>query len=208
MSTLDHKDALDAARRHTILQSWRSLGGTGVAWTGRERVAIVAEARRARRGDPPSGELDAAPTRAVRTIASAPWTIRGPWVESLIDAGMKMDQYVEAVGVVARAVAIDTFLRSLGLDEEQLPDPEEGVPTEAVDERARGVRAWVPMVGGASITQALSLVPSENKALEALHGALYLTYDEMSDPNPGKDLTRPQMELVAARTSAINECFY
>jgi hypothetical protein len=207
MSSREMEDGLDAAQRDTILQSWRSLGSPGAAWTGRERVAMVAEARRARRDDPVTGELDEATTRAVRTIASAPWTIRGPWVESLAAGGMKM-HHVEAVGVVARAVAIDTFLESLGLDEEQLPDPEDGMPTGAVDERARRVRAWVPTVGRASITQALSLVPSENTTLEMLHGALYLRYEEMSDPNPGKDLTRPQMELVAARTSAINECFY
>jgi hypothetical protein len=182
MSSLEMEDGLDAAPRDTILQSWRSLGSPGVAWTGRERVAMVAEARRARRDDPVTGELDPATTRAVRTIASAPWTIRGCWVESLTADGMKMHQYVEAVGVVARAVAIDTFLESLGLDEEQLPDPEDGTPTGAVDERARRMRAWVPTVGGASITQALSLVPSENTALETLHGALYLTYEEMSDP--------------------------
>lgn len=199
---------LDAAQRDTILQSWRSLGIPGAAWTGSQRVAIVVEARSARRNEPVTGALDETTTRAVRTIASAPWTIRGPWVESLVADGMAMHQYVEAVGVVARAVAIDTFLQSLGLDEEQLPNAEDGMATGALDERARRVRAWVPMMGGASITQALSLVPSENTALETLHGALYLTFEEMSDPDPGKDLTRAQMELVAARTSAVNECFY
>jgi hypothetical protein len=64
------------------------------------------------------------------------------------------------------------------------------------------------MVGGASITQALSLVPTANAELERLHGTLYLTFEEMSEVEPGKDLSRPQMELVAARTSAHNECFY
>ena len=207
MSTLDDS-GLDAAQRDTIVKSWRSLGSPGAAWTGRERVAIVAEARSARRDEPVTGELDETTTRAVRTMASAPWTIRGTWLESLVADGLTMAQYVEAAGVVARTVAIDTFLASLGLDEAQLPDPEDGMPTEAIDERARRVQAWVPMVGGASITQALSLVPSENTALETLHGALYLTYEEMSDPTPGKALTRPQMELIAARASAINECFY
>jgi len=63
-------------------------------------------------------------------------------------------------------------------------------------------------LGGASITQALSLVPAENAALEQLHGHLYLTFGEMSDPAVSKGLSRSQMELVAARTSAHNECFY
>lgn len=64
------------------------------------------------------------------------------------------------------------------------------------------------MVGTASITQALSLVPAENAALERYHGPMYLTFDEMADPGIERALTRPQMELVAARTSAVNECFY
>jgi hypothetical protein len=208
MTTLAEESRLDAAQRDVILRSWRTLGSPGAGWTGRDRVSMIAEARSAQRNDPVTGDLDEATTEVVRTVASAPWTIRRPWVESLIAGGMKTHQYVEAVGVVARAVAIDSFLQSLGLDPEQLPTPEDATPTGALDERARRVRAWVPMVGGASITQALSLVPSENTALETLHGALYLKFEEMSDPDPGKDLTRAQMELVAARTSAINECFY
>ncbi len=207
MTTL-RESGLDSAQTDTIFQSWKSLGSPGPTWTGSERVTIVAEARSVRRNEPVTGELDEPTTRAVRAIASAPWTIRRPWVESLVADGLEMQRYVEAVGVVARSVAIDTFLESLGLEEEHPPAPEDGMATGVIDERAGRVRAWVPMVGGASITQALSLVPSENTALEALHGALYLTFEEMSDPDPGKDLTRPQMELVAARTSAINECFY
>ena len=54
----------------------------------------------------------------------------------------------------------------------------------------------------------LSAVPAEMAALEALHGPAYLAYDEMQDPAHTRGLTRAQMELVAARTSAINECFY
>jgi len=64
------------------------------------------------------------------------------------------------------------------------------------------------MVGGASIVQALSAVPSEAEAQEDMHGPLYLTYAQMQDLQFVRGLTRPQMELVAARTSALNECFY
>ena len=35
-----------------------------------------------------------------------------------------------------------------------------------------------------------------------------LTLEEMADNRFERELSRPQMELVAARTSAINECFY
>ena len=41
-----------------------------------------------------------------------------------------------------------------------------------------------------------------------LHGVLYLSLDEMADPTIEKTLTRAQMELIAARTSLLNDCFY
>ncbi len=53
-------------------------------------------------------------------------------------------------------------------------------------------------------------LPREAAAVRALHAGLYLDYDEVLDlkRDPGRTLTRPQMELVAARTSWLNECFY
>jgi alkylhydroperoxidase family enzyme len=146
--------------------------------------------------------------RAARKVAARPASIRRHWVDALVRDGLDPARYVELVGIVSRAVAIDTVLEALGLEVEPLPQPVAGDPSEDVDQRAGKVKAWVPMVGGASITQALSMVPAENAKLEALHGALYLSFEEMADPKPGKELTRPQMELVAARTSAYNECFY
>lgn len=189
-------------------ERWRRLGEAGGRWTGAERVAMVREARAARDGVPPCGDLDSLATRAVRTVAAHPASIREHWVDSIISDGLDPASYVELVAVVSRAVAIDTVCESLGVSREPPPAPLAGDPTEEIDPRARRVKAWVPMVGGTSITQALSLVPTENTELEHLSGALYLTFEEMADARPDRALTRPQMELVAARTSAINECFY
>lgn len=187
---------------------WHRLGSPGATWTGAERVAMTAEARSARSGTEPTGDLDPVTTRAVRTVAGRPADIRRGWVSDLVDDGLDHARYVELVGVVSRAVAIDTLLEALALEVEPLPEPLAGEPSRDIDDRARLGKAWVPMVGGASITQALSLVPAENAELERLHGPLYLTFKEMSDPAIHKGLSRPQMELVAARTSAHNECFY
>ena len=52
------------------------------------------------------------------------------------------------------------------------------------------------------------VVPAEAEAQDDLHGSMYLTQDQMSDPSFERGLTRAQMELVASRTSALNECFY
>lgn len=189
-------------------ERWRRLGEAGARWTGAERVAMIRDARATRDGESPSGDLDGVATRAVQAVAARPASIRKHWVDSIIADGMEPASYVELVAVVSRTVAIDTTVESLGLDREPPPGPVAGEPTDEIDSRAGRVKAWVPMVGGASITQALSLVPAENAELERLHGALYLTFEEMADPRPDKALTRPQMELVAARTSAFNECFY
>ena len=65
---------------------------------------------------------------------------------------------------------------------------------------------YVPQIG-----RALSLVPAEVRTLQALSALHYMELDHVIDPTyvpPGRKLDRPQMELIAARVSAINECFY
>ena len=189
-------------------QTWANLATPGAVWAGADRVAIAKEARRARNQDPPAYELPAAGIEAVRLLASDPATARRGWVENLVRAGLNQANYIELLGITARLVAVDTFYEALGLPLAPLPEPRPGLPTGEVSTTARPGRAWLPMVGGTSITQALSLVPSENTELERFHGPMYLTFRQMADPAITRGLTRPQMELVAARTSAVNECFY
>ena len=64
------------------------------------------------------------------------------------------------------------------------------------------------MVGPTSIIQALSLVPAESAAQREIHGPLYMSYEQMADYGFRRTLDRAQMELIAARVSAVNECFY
>lgn len=189
--------------------AWLHMGGPGATWTGAERVTLAAEARSARGGGP--GESQRLPGPAVdaaRAIAASPSSVRRTWIESLIARGLEISQYVEIVGIVSRLVATDTFFEAMGLPHLDLPDPSPGLPSGDVNGEARSGRAWVPMAGPRSITQALSLVPAEHAELARFHGPMYLTFEEMDDPQIAKGLSRPQMELVAARTSALNECFY
>jgi hypothetical protein len=189
-------------------RSWAVLASPGTVWTGAQRLAIVAEARRARTGETPAGDLPPAAGDAARLLAAHPATARREWVEGLADRGLDEPHYVELLGVVSRLAAIDSFHEALGLPLAEIPDPRPGEPSGAVSDLARSGKGWVPMVGGTSIIQALSLVPAENEELERFHGPMYLFYDEMPNPHVTRGLTRPQMELVAARTSALNECFY
>jgi hypothetical protein len=52
-------------------------------------------------------------------------------------------------------------------------------------------------------------VPGEVRQLQDLSEAHYLRIDEVIDPRARLPaLSRAQMELIAGRVSALNECFY
>ena len=189
-------------------REWSRLAAPGSYWSGRQRIEMAATAREARAGSRNgNSSLPAAAEEAASLLGARPAGTSRSWVEStVVDLGS--GPYIEIVGVVSRAVAVDTFHRAIGSPLPRLPEPVAGDPTGINDPAARSGPAWVPMVGGASIVGALSAVPPEAEAQEDMHGPLYLTYQQMQDLEFVRGLSRPQMELVAARTSAINECFY
>ena len=118
---------------------------------------------------------------------------------------------------------------SIGVESPELPAPLPGEPTRTRPGTARIDDAWVPQIpsgeaGGAEWTalygdrefvpqigRALSLVPAEVEALNAVSRSHYMSIDHVPDPSysePERALDRMQMELVASRISALNECFY
>lgn len=204
--------------RQIMARQWLQLAQPGTWWTGQQKVAIVATARAERRrqslGDPDSIADSIAdsinePTRqAAGTVAARAGTITQATVEDWFAQGLDPLAYVELVGLVARTTAIDTAVIGLGGPLEPLPDPAGGEPSQVVLASAKRRSAWVPMVGGAGATTALSAIPAEDRAQEELHGALYLTYQEMGSFTINKGLSRSQMELVASRTSLHNDCYF
>lgn len=182
----------------------------GTWWTAAQRVAIAATARAARAGGPvPANRvLPAAAVDVAAAVAVRAHTITADTVDQADTGGVRAEAFVEIVGVVARTAAIDTTARGIGAEPVAFPDPTPGAPTNRTQPDARRRSAFVPMVGGAGATTALSAVDAECAAQEDLHGALYLTYAEMDDLAIVKGLPRWQLELVAARTSLINQCFF
>lgn len=184
-------------------RDWDRLRTPGTWWSGPERVALAGTARTSES----SAEIPARANEASNTIARRPASPTRSWVEEI--AGEIGDEhYVELVGIVSRLSAIDSFHRAIGVTLEPLPEPLAGEPSRKEEPGAGRNPSWVPATSGASIVYALSLVPAEMVAQEDLHGPLYLTYEGMSDLAYVGGLSRAQMELVAARTSAVNECFY
>lgn len=190
---------------------WDRLAGPGTWWTGAQRVAIAQVARDSYRGTDPAADPDLpeAATLAASLLSRKPAAVTAELIQGWESVGLDSNRYVELVAIVSQVTAIDTFHRALGIHLEPLPTPQLGDPSERLpDTPAKLTRAWVPMVGPPTIPTSLSAVPAEMVALEQLHGPMYLRYEEMSDPAIRKGLSRAQQELVAARTSAINECFF
>lgn len=164
---------------------------------------------------------------AVHRITTDPARLTRAWVEGLIHEDFGYGHYVEMVSVIVTLISIDTVHRALGLPLEPLPEPRYGEvdrywpPGAAIDV------AWVPMIYPENLTEweadiyfgapqtghvirALSLVPDAVRWLERLSEAHYLSVPKVMDFTCCGRLTlsRPQIELVAARTSRLNDCFY
>ncbi len=195
--------------REAFRREWSYLASPGTWFSGEERIAVAAEARRAMAGEPSGDELPAAVAEVVRTVAAHSPLISAEWVAGLQGDGLDLPGYVEIIGVVARLSAVDLFHIALGMPLEPLPSPLLGEPSRRPPPTDVVVgKSFVPMVQRVSIPQTVSLVPPETSAWQELSDVMYMTLGEMGNPDFRRGLHRTQMELVAARTSQINECFY
>jgi hypothetical protein len=171
------------------------------------------------------GSLPPPAVEAIHRIVTDPGRLSRPWLDSTLAAGLAVEAYVELVGTVAAVISVDSFCRGIGVPPHELPAPEPGEPSRSRPPAAVADEAWVPMIPreGASgaeadlwpegfvpnVARALSLVPDEVRSLKDLAAAHYLDVGRVADATAtGGSLTRPQMELLAARVSVLNQCFY
>ena len=220
--------------RAAHVRSWDRLATAGEWWTGAERISIAAESRRASAlvdglPDPGSGpvELAEAAVYAVHKLIGDLPNVTREWYEATINAeGMSDAHYIELLGVLVHIWSVDELHRALGLELEPLPDPIPGEPTRRRPEGLADHGSWPPTLaaedvaesesdiyGGrprsANVLAAMSLHPDSVRWLNDLFEAHYLSWDDMADMDTKmRALSRPQLELMASRVSALNECFY
>lgn len=158
----------------------------------------------------------------IHRIATDPGRLTQSWYHQVIANGISDSAYVEIVSVVATVVLLDTFARGLGIPAPALPHPIDGEPSHERPASAKLDVAWVPMIGvegpeadlygGGSlipnIGRALSLVPAEARGFFDLSSTHYFSLDDLMDVTKGRAISRSQIELIAARVSALNSCFY
>ncbi len=158
----------------------------------------------------------------VRTDASR---LTASWYHQVIDGGLSEAKYVETIGVIATMVAIDTFTDAMGMARHDLPSPVSGDPSRYRPQGAKPGMAWVPTLApedvteadralyadlsGAHIHRALSLVPAEVLGFFDLDSVQYLPDATLRDfGREYRAITHAQIELLAARVSVLNQCFY
>jgi hypothetical protein len=173
-----------------------------------------------------TGLLPAGVVDVIHRIRSDPARLSRDWFDRVVPEVIADTHYVELVGVVTMMAGMDNFARALGVPPFELPQPAEGQPSRHRPASAKSGTAWVPMIDVAdaagaeadmypatpfvpNIIRALSLVPDEVRALRRSSDAHYLPVGEIGNPMARRrTIDRLQMELVAARVSALNQCFY
>ena len=159
-----------------------------------------------------------------RIVTDAP-RLSKTFIEKLAAEGITDAHYVELLGLVVSVVCIDRFHEALGLPLEPLPAPRPGAPSGYRPASAVPDVGWVPMIPngkatgaeadlfpghGPNVIRALTLVPDAVRRLKDLSAAQYLPMQDVANPSaePNRAIGRPQIELLASRVSAVNECFY
>ena len=172
------------------------------------------------------GELPDEWVEVVHRIRTDPGRITRRWYGEVLESGIGDAEYVEILGLVSIVVALDSFRRAIGRPSEPLPAPLVGEPSRHRPAGARITMAWVPTLEPedvadgdpdpyeahdppSNIHKALSLVPETQRAFFGLSAVFYLPGAAMTDyANQYRAITHSQIELIAARVSALNQCFY
>lgn len=219
------RQTVEALHRRVLLD----LATAGDWWDGASRRAMMDEARAARhcalcREHWPDHEsratatgrhagsavLPASAVEVIHRVVNCSGRLTRNWAEVQI-ADVGDAEYAEIVGVTAIITALDVYSRSIGDSPHELLPTVGGPPSAERPDDVGDVGAWIAMTEEkvmANVSRALSLVPRTNRTWRALVNESYSRGAQMLDLTWDRALTRPQIELIAAEVSKLQECFY
>lgn len=208
---------LTGAQRSAVAQEARLATDCGLC---RQRKASLSPEQPTGAHDT-TGELPAAMVEVIHRVRVDSGRLSRRLLESANAAGMSVGEYVEVIGLVALMAGLDTQCRALGIGQFRVPAPVAGEPSRHWPAGLVEGIAWVPLLPPEAasgpeaglygpgmvpnIIRALSSVPDHVRVLRTWSGAHYVS---LGDLRAQRAIDRMQIELVAARVSALNECFY
>ena len=171
------------------------------------------------------GKLSDTEVEIIHRIVSDPGRLSKKWYQDMMSMELREEEYIEIVGVIAMVMIIDTFTFALGMPDHDLPKPESGKPSFYRSSGAKVNAAWIPIVEPEDATssdgdlypnpkvgyilRALSAVPKTKFHFWDLMHAQYLPEPIIYQFDRNyRAITRAQMEVVAARVSALHQCLY
>ena len=198
----------NSERLAAVQRAWINLTGVGTMLTATERHQVIQDARAGWSGsttpDPASGVAG----EAAHWLAVDAEGLRAEVVADFEARGLDRLRYLEIVGIVGRLANVDFYARGLGASLPVLPEPSAAPPTGMLHPDAEITNMWVPTVGQSFAPLVLDALPAEGEALRDLHEPMYVSLSALGDGSYADELTRAQIEFIAARTSYLNECFY
>ena len=174
----------------------------------------------------PLNQLPYAAVDVIHRVVCDTESINSKWLHGILDHDLSHGQYVELLGIVVMVFSIDEFHRAVGAAPEPLPEPEPGQPEKYRPPNLESETGYVPMIPAdgntgkeadlwhqgrtGNVIRAMSLVPDAVRDLLLLSDVQYIDHGEMMALRleVGRAIDRMQIELVAGRVSALNECFY
>ncbi|MEZ5279638.1 MAG: hypothetical protein R2770_04125 [Acidimicrobiales bacterium] len=222
---------LESGFRSDLVEAHETAAGliaaSGPWWSGVQRLAMLAEVRRARAHSdlPPwqapssaeglAGSDDTLPPAAVDAIwriSNHPGTLTRAWYDAIVAGLPSPEHYVELVAVTAAVNSLDRFAEIMDLELLAPGQADQRPPSHDRVEGAEVTSHWVPTVPirGANVQKALSGVAGGRDLWAVLTRAQYVPPEALMGDlewNRGT-LDRRQIELIAAMTSIKNDCFY
>ncbi len=172
-----------------------------------------------------TGNLSDAEVELIHRVVSDSGRLSELWTQEVLAGGLSEGEYVEIVGIIASVMIIDTCTMALGVADTDLPDAVAGEPTRYLPPGAKVEAAWLPIVEPEDVVETdeplypspkvgyiyrgLSMVPESMRNYWAMANEHYLPGEVIYQFDKTiRALERPQMELIAARVSALHQCAY
>lgn len=171
------------------------------------------------------GVLNDGEVELIHRVVCDPGRLSESWVQSILSNGMREGEFIEIVGIIAMVMIMDTFTMGLGMPDTHLLEPISGEPVRYQPAGAKKSAAWLPIVEPEDavgededlypnpkvgyIYRALSGVPQSLRDYWAVANVHYMPGQYVYQfHNSIRAITRSQIELIAARVSALHQCVY